>query len=92
MGTFINWHRGFNLGVHGGQVSANLNCHKVARDRGHLANAGRGGSSLGEVLKGETNLGMNTWSWRPLKYKPQENLAIAGRNALEQEIVSFRLI
>jgi hypothetical protein len=40
--ALIDRHGGFNLGVHGGQVSVDLNCHQVPRDESHFAKCRRG--------------------------------------------------
>ena len=40
--ALVDRHGGFNLGVHGGQVSADLNCHQVPRDKRHFTKSRRG--------------------------------------------------
>ena len=40
--VLIDRHGGFNLGVHSGGVSADLNCHQVPRDESHFAKCRRG--------------------------------------------------
>ena len=49
--AFVDRHGGFDLGVHGGQILADLNCHQVARNESHLVNDRRSsGSSHGEYV------------------------------------------
>jgi hypothetical protein len=54
VGPFINGHGGFNFGVDGSQISANLNCDKVTGDESHLMEGwgGRSGHDKDENFTG----------------------------------------
>ena len=58
MSAFVDRHRGFNLGVDGGQITANVDRHQFMRDESHFVKREKGGRSGHDDERG-----MKTWVW-----------------------------